>query len=140
VQQDAEQISQRPVVRVEIGLLVPDHGRAADQRLDRIEDVANVLDRIDPETLDELLGIGAGNRVVRQVGYRDDREKDRHGQQHEQGQNAGPQPQFSREDACHARPVPASKSQIRETNRRPNAPSGMRYIIAEISSVGASCL
>ena len=101
--QDIEQVFERSVGGIEIGPFVADRGRAANQRFDRIEHVLNVADRIGAEPLDEFIGVRAGDRTVRQVGDRDNREEDRHGQQQEQGKNARPQPRLFDEEASHTR-------------------------------------
>jgi hypothetical protein len=89
VQQDAVEIFQAEVAGIEVGRLLAQRRRRADQRFQRIEIVLDVLQRIGAEALDELPGILASDVVVRIVGDGDDGEEDGNGEKEERRQDTG---------------------------------------------------
>ena len=117
VHQDRQQIFQRAVVGIEVRLLVADHGGAAGQRPDRVEQVLDLLDGFGAEALDQLVGVGARDPVIRQISEADDCQKPGHRQQHEQRDDARLQPQFSCEEASHVLAAPAPRSRSAGRNR-----------------------
>ena len=103
VLQDAEEILQRAAALIEVGFLATDRGGAPNQRFDRIEQILDVLDRLDAEPPDQLIGIVARDLLVRHEIDGDDRQEDRHRQQNEHRQDARTQPHVFREEAWHLR-------------------------------------
>ena len=61
----------------------------------RIEIVLDVVDRLVAEALDQFLGVGPGDAVVREIVDGDDGEEDGDGENHERRQDAGLEPQIS---------------------------------------------
>ena len=136
VDQDAEQVFERPVRGIEIGLFVADRGRAADQRFDRTEHVLNVADGVGAKPRDKVVRMRPGERIVRQIRNRDDREKHRHGQQHEQRQDGRPQPQLPGEEAFHRRAVAALDTRsVAPTAARPGGVEETKAIFKGSSHV-----
>ena len=95
VHQDGLEILEAADRGVELGEFIADRRGRPDQRLDGSEVVLDVVDRLVAEALDQLLGIGPGDAVVREISDGDDGEEDGDGEDHERRQDAGLEPHIA---------------------------------------------